>query len=200
MHNNKLLVFVLYGIGLFSLLAMGWSMLIAGHEQSSPEGAVSTSSTPFKSLSATSSPPLAEVPDALVVPLTTIDGEPVSLLGWIRGVTIVVALWASWCEVCVWELDELAQAAAQMSPRVTFVVVNRAEPLETTKEVKQKIELAQKGKTENLVFLSDPRDALFGSFQGRGMPLIVVLRDGKEVARFERFADEEEIRAVVGAL
>ncbi|GIW68269.1 MAG: hypothetical protein KatS3mg099_217 [Candidatus Parcubacteria bacterium] len=199
MRNNKLLVFVLYGIGLFSLFATGWSVFIAGGEQSSPEGAVSTSSTPFKPLPATSSPPLAEVPEALVVPLTTIDGKPVSLLRWIRGTT-VVALWASWCEVCLRELNELAQAAAQMGPRATFIVVNRAEPIGTTKEAKEKIERAQKGGTGNLVFLLDPRDALFGSLQGRGMPLIVVLRDGKEVARFERFTDEEEIRAVVDAL
>ncbi|GIW68760.1 TlpA family protein disulfide reductase [Candidatus Parcubacteria bacterium] len=193
--RGKLLVFGLYSAGIAVVLVFGWvATFSSGEESEAPTPTSSPLLIPTAPL-----PPLLAAHPALTIPLTTLEDTPTALQRWGRG-TVVVLLWASWCEVCVGELDELAQAAAQMSPRVTFVVVNRAEPLETTKEVKQKIELAQKGRTENLVFLSDPRDALFGSFQGRGMPLIVVLRDGKEVARFERFADEEEIRAVVGAL
>ena len=63
------------------------------------------------------------------LPLRTPDGEPFDLAA-LRGKTVVVNMWATWCKPCIAELPSLDALAARFrnDPDVAFLLISRDVP------------------------------------------------------------------------
>lgn len=85
--------------------------------QSSPSGP--TPSSPV----GVNRTPAAEREPAPDISGTTLDGASLSLAD-LRGKTVVLNAWASWCDPCKEELPLLAAAARSAGPNVRFVGLN----------------------------------------------------------------------------
>ena len=62
--------------------------------------------------------------------LSTLEGEPVTLVDLHPGKPKVVNIWASWCPPCIREMPVLEKAQKRY-PDITFVFVNQGEQIET---------------------------------------------------------------------
>ena len=75
-------------------------------------------------------PPTPPVSTALValptVPVMTLEGKPTDLPTLVRGRVAVLSFWATWCDVCVGEIDALARLQAQAVDRGDAVVIGVA--------------------------------------------------------------------------
>jgi cytochrome c biogenesis protein CcmG/thiol:disulfide interchange protein DsbE len=60
------------------------------------------------------------------VPVVTLEGAPTDLRSVLRGRVAIVSLWATWCDVCVGEIEALKRLQAQASSRGDAVVVGVA--------------------------------------------------------------------------
>ncbi len=77
------------------------------------------------------------------VPVVTLEGTPTDLPAMVHGRVAVVSFWATWCDVCVGEIDALARLQAQAGARSDAVVIGVAvgEPRETVAAFARKREL-----------------------------------------------------------
>jgi peroxiredoxin len=60
------------------------------------------------------------------VPVIALDGTATDLRSVLRGRVALVSLWATWCDVCVAEIDALARLQDQASTRADAVVIGVA--------------------------------------------------------------------------
>lgn len=68
--------------------------------------------------------PDAAIPGLPTLTLNCLDGSSAIDLSTIRGMPIVVNVWASWCPPCIAEMPLLAQAANDLSDQVQFLGIN----------------------------------------------------------------------------
>ena len=61
-----------------------------------------------------------------LVPVVTLEGTPTDLPTVLRGRVAVLSFWATWCDVCVREIDALTRLQAQESARSDVVVIGVA--------------------------------------------------------------------------
>ena len=91
-----------------------------------------------------------------------------------RGKAVVVNAWASWCPFCAEELVDFAALQEEFGDKIAVIAIDRAEPLETTKNFSDK-----NGVTDKMIFLLDPGDSFYQSIGGFSMPeTIFVDKDG----------------------
>jgi peroxiredoxin len=60
------------------------------------------------------------------IPVVTLEGTATDLRTLLRGRVAVVSFWATWCDVCVSEIDALARLQSQADARSDAVVVGVA--------------------------------------------------------------------------
>ncbi len=65
------------------------------------------------------------------IPVVTLEGTATDLRAVLRGRVAVVSLWATWCEVCVGEIDALARLQAQAGSDAVVIGVAVGETHET---------------------------------------------------------------------
>lgn len=107
------------------------------------------------------------------------QGKTVRLADF-RGRPLVVNSWASWCPFCRKELPDFRTVQKELDDKVTFIAIDRAEPLATAKKYTDAL-----GVTGDLAFLLDSDDAFYSAIGGFSMPETVfidkngVIRDHK---------------------
>ncbi|WP_420102547.1 thiol:disulfide interchange protein TlpA [Bosea sp. (in: a-proteobacteria)] len=128
------------------------------------------------------------------LPLTGPDGQPTTLAalqaGTLKGKTLLVNLWATWCAPCLKEMPALdALQKAMGGPDFAVVAVN----IDTRNLDKPKQWLAENRVTA-LPFYGDPQAATFQALRAahkvEGMPVsIIVDREGCELGIIQGPAD-----------
>lgn len=68
--------------------------------------------------------PDAAIPGLPTLTLNCLDGTSAIDLSAVRGIPIVVNVWASWCPPCIAEMPLLAQAARDLTDQVQFLGIN----------------------------------------------------------------------------
>ncbi len=68
--------------------------------------------------------PDAAIPGLPTLTLNCLDGTSALDLSAVRGIPIVVNVWASWCPPCIAEMPLLAQAARDLTDQVQFLGIN----------------------------------------------------------------------------
>lgn len=121
------------------------------------------------------------------VTVQDLDGREVDLKAALdTGEVVVLNFWATWCAPCKQEMPTLAaldSLFADRPLRVVTVAMDRAGPAAL------RAFMAEVG-AEQLEILHDPRMAVSGPYEIRGLPVtIVVDRSGDEVFRHAGFAD-----------
>lgn len=77
----------------------------------------------------------SQTADARLLPDLTFsdyEGNEVTLHDFI-GTPLVVNTWASWCPFCLHEMPDFAEAQKEFGDKVTIILINRAESLNTAK-------------------------------------------------------------------
>lgn len=110
-------------------------------------------------------PALPSTPDAL--PAVSVEGYN-DILEQLRGIPVVVNLWASWCEPCKAETPKLVQAAAD-HPDVQFLGVNALDSRDGAESF-----IAEHAVTYPSVF--DPSGAIKTDLNSNGLPMTVFYR------------------------
>lgn len=113
--------------------------------------------------------PAAQREEAADIKGTTLDGEELSLAD-LRGKTVVLNAWASWCEPCKEELPILAAAARSAGPDVQFVGLN-------VKDVKSRARDLQREYGVDYPSIVDSKGSMFAQLPGlpRALPGTVVI-------------------------
>jgi thiol-disulfide isomerase/thioredoxin len=67
--------------------------------------------------------------DALAPPVVTtaINGDPIDLFAW-RGTPVIINFWATWCEPCELEMQELQRLSEVYRDQVRVLGINANEP------------------------------------------------------------------------
>jgi len=98
------------------------------------------------------------------------DGRDETLASF-KGRSVVLSLWASWCERCVRDMSSHALLQKEFGDRVMFAEVNRGELFETAKKYIDP--------KDGLVFFADGNDALYKALGGFAMPeTLFIDKDG----------------------
>jgi len=98
------------------------------------------------------------------------DGDVVNLSDF-QGQPLIVNTWATWCPFCVDELPDFVEVQEEFGDQVTFIAINRDEPLVRAKSFTDEL-----GITDSLVFLLDPSDIFFTMLGGIGMPQTIFVK------------------------
>jgi len=106
----------------------------------------------------------------------------------LRGYPVVVNLWASWCDPCVFELPILQRAAATYGTRVAFLGVNTNDNRDDARKLSARFPMAYPS-------IEDPRQAVAGSFGAVGLPATAFYdARGKRVLVHQgRFTSERQL-------
>ncbi|MBN1438767.1 MAG: TlpA family protein disulfide reductase [Anaerolineales bacterium] len=95
--------------------------------------------------------------------LPGMDGEPIRLSA-LRGQTVILAFWATWCEPCLGELPLLDRIAADRPESLAVLGINAGEPEESVRPFVDALE------TGAVRFLLDPAGEVRGQYLVRGLP------------------------------
>jgi thiol-disulfide isomerase/thioredoxin len=110
------------------------------------------------------------------------EGPAVRLAG-VRGVPMVLNVWASWCEPCRAELPVLAEASARYGDAVRFLGVDQADDADAALEL-----LATSG--VHYPSVSDPENESRAGLRSIGLPVTLLVRaDGTVAHRVEGAVD-----------
>jgi cytochrome c biogenesis protein CcmG, thiol:disulfide interchange protein DsbE len=91
------------------------------------------------------------------------DGTPTALLD-LRGKTVILNFWATWCDPCREELPLLAGVAKTYADSLTVLAVETGEPAEEVRAFSSELGL------EHLRVLTDPAGRIGGLYLVRGLP------------------------------
>jgi thiol-disulfide isomerase/thioredoxin len=81
----------------------------------------------------------------------------------LRGHPVVVNLWASWCEPCVFELPILQRQALKYGARVAFLGVNSGDNRDDATKLNERFPMPYPS-------IEDPRQTLTGRYRAVGLP------------------------------
>ena len=102
------------------------------------------------------------------------DGSVVSISS-LRGRSVVLDIWASWCILCAEHMSHLAVLQKKFGDNIMVIEVNRGESLEIIKKY-----LEQNGASRGLLFALDVNDSLYQEIAGFSMPETIFLdKEGK---------------------
>lgn len=122
-------------------------------------------------------------------------GQPVNLDSF-KGKVVVLNFWATWCPPCIAEMPALDRLQSELGGRDFAVVA-----VSTDREgIKKSAPFYRRAGIKNLTLYNDTRGNLLGAFQGKSLPITVLLdRDGRMVGRIEGAAqwDSAEAKALI---
>ena len=122
-------------------------------------------------------------------------GQPVNLDSF-HGKVVVLNFWATWCPPCIAEMPELDKLQAELGGNDFAVVA-----VSTDRQgIKKSAPFYRRAGITHLALYNDTRGNLLDAFQGKNLPITVVLdRDGRVVGRIEGAArwDSTEAKALI---
>lgn len=127
--------------------------------------------------------------------LPDLDGNPVSLAD-LRGKTVVIDFWATWCPPCVFQVPELNKLWRDHRHRGDLAVIGVAVDVEGAEVVGPWVE---EQRVEYTILIGD--EALAREFGAMGFPtLVVVSPEGNLESSHVGLIEEEELAEIVAAL
>lgn len=122
-------------------------------------------------------------------------GQPVSLDSF-KGKVVVLNFWATYCPPCIAEMPALDRLQAELGGEDFTVVA-----VSTDRQgIKKSAPFYRRAGIKNLALYNDTRSTVLDAFQGKSLPVTVVLdREGREVGRIEGAArwDSAEAKALI---
>jgi peroxiredoxin len=155
---------------------------------SAPEAAINFdpgTRTAVESLADLASTRLAAGSTAPDFELETLDGKKVALHD-LRGSTVVLDFWATWCVPCWTALKEtqaLSEWAATERLPVAVFAVNTLERGSDNNEKLERVRRFWKSQHFTMPSLIDPESKMFSAYQSPGLPSVVVVSPSGKVFR-----------------
>jgi thiol-disulfide isomerase/thioredoxin len=121
---------------------------------------------------------------APAVAFTDMDGKPASLSDF-KGKSVLVNLWATWCQPCLKEMPQLAGLAAALGGKLTVAAIS-----EDRGGAKTVAPFLARHDFTGLDFYLDPKSEATRAFEVRGLPTSLLIgADGKLLGKVEGAAD-----------
>lgn len=110
----------------------------------------------------------------------------------LRGRPVVVNLWASWCDPCIFELPILQRQALEYGTRVAFLGVNSGDNRGDARELSERFPMPYPS-------FEDPRQAVTGRYGAVGLPATAFYdaRGRRTIVHQGRFTSEAQLEAAI---
>lgn len=109
----------------------------------------------------------------------------------LRGRPVVVNLWASWCDPCIFELPILQRQALKYGARVAFLGVNSADNPGDARKLSARFPMPYPS-------IQDPRQAVAGRYGAVGLPATAFYdARGRRTLHQGRFTSEAQLSAAI---
>ena len=109
----------------------------------------------------------------------------------LRGRPVVVNLWASWCDPCIFELPIFQRAALEYATRVAFLGVNSGDNRNDARKLSARFPMPYPS-------IEDPRQAVTGRYGAVGLPATAFYdARGERVVHQGRFRSEAQLAAAI---
>lgn len=110
----------------------------------------------------------------------------------LRGRPVVVNLWASWCDPCIFELPIFQRQALKYGARVAFLGVNSGDNRNDARKLSERFPMPYPS-------FEDPRQALTGRFGAVGLPATAFYdaRGKRTVVHQGRFTSEAQLAEAI---
>lgn len=109
----------------------------------------------------------------------------------LRGRPVVVNLWASWCDPCIFELPILQRAAMKYGGRVAFLGVNSGDNRADARKLSARFPMPYPS-------IEDPRQTMTGRYGAVGLPATAFYdARGKRIVHQGRFTSEAQLAAAI---
>jgi thiol-disulfide isomerase/thioredoxin len=118
-------------------------------------------------------------------------GQPVNLDSF-KGKVVVLNFWATWCPPCIAEMPALDKLQAELGGDDFAVVA-----VSTDRQgIKKSAPFYRRAGIKSLALYNDKRGDLLEAFQGKSLPVTVLLdRDGRIIGRMEGAANWDSAAA-----
>jgi thiol-disulfide isomerase/thioredoxin len=122
-------------------------------------------------------------------------GQPVNLDSF-KGKVVVLNFWATWCPPCIAEMPALDKLQSELGGKDFTVVA-----VSTDRQgIKKSAPFYRRAGITHLDLYNDTRGSLLDAFQGRSLPMTVLIdREGRIIGRMEGAAnwDSTEAKALI---
>lgn len=109
----------------------------------------------------------------------------------LRGRPVVVNLWASWCDPCIFELPILQRAALKYGARVAFLGVNSGDNRADARKLSARFPMPYPS-------IEDPRQTMTGRYGAVGLPATAFYdARGRRIVHQGRFTSEAQLAAAI---
>ncbi len=110
----------------------------------------------------------------------------------LRGRPVVVNLWASWCDPCIFELPILQRQALKFGTRVAFLGVNSGDNRDDARALSERFPMPYPS-------FEDPRQAVTGRYGAVGLPATAFYdaRGKRTIVHQGRFTNEAQLEAAI---
>lgn len=110
----------------------------------------------------------------------------------LRGRPVVVNLWASWCDPCIFELPILQRQALKFGTRVAFLGVNSGDNRDDALALSERFPMPYPS-------FEDPRQAVTGRYGAVGLPATAFYdaRGRRTIVHQGRFTTEAQLEAAI---
>lgn len=110
----------------------------------------------------------------------------------LRGRPVVVNLWASWCDPCIFELPILQRQALKYGARVAFLGVNSGDNRDDARELSERFPMPYPS-------IEDPRQAVTGRYGAVGLPATAFYdaRGKRTIVHQGRFTTEAQLEEAI---
>lgn len=110
----------------------------------------------------------------------------------LRGRPVVVNLWASWCDPCIFELPILQRQALKYGTRVAFLGVNSGDNRDDARALSERFPMPYPS-------FEDPRQAVTGRYGAVGLPATAFYdaRGKRTIVHQGRFTTEAQLEAAI---